>query len=411
MDRKLKNIIIVYDYAYINGGAAKVAIRSAIELSKTYSVIYFSGVGPVCDDLKRSNVKTICLNQDDINSGNRAKSVLYGLWNLSAQKKFESLLNSYNPEDTIIHFHGWVKCLSTSVIKVAKKQHFKCLVTLHDYFSICPNGGLYNYKEKKICNRAPCSKDCYLCNCDKRSYTQKMWRVARQIIQNRFIKNNRELAFISISKLNRALVESKVKSKKFYEVVNPIDISLNNTHVSGKRNVYLYVGRVSNEKGIDLFCEAIRQLQLKGICIEAVVAGDGPLLEELRRKYTEVLFVGWKSREEIDELMRNSRCLVFPSRWYEGAPLTIIESLSRGLPCIVTDCTSATEIIVDGKNGFVFPVDDLAALMRILEKSLSDEVISCLNCIENTDFDYYRDEKHAQRLSDVYVDYLNATSF
>lgn len=411
MDKRLKNIIIVYDYAYINGGAAKVAIRSAIELSKMHSVVYFSGVGPVCDELKASKVKTICLNQNDINSGSRLRSVVYGIWNLSAQKNFERLLKSYSPEDTIIHFHGWVKCLSSSVIKVAKRQHFKCFVTLHDYFSICPNGGVYDYQEKRICNLTPCSKACYVCNCDKRSHFQKMWRVARQIIQNRYVKNNQELAFISISKLNRSVVENKVTSTHFFEVVNPIDISPNNEYVSGKKNVYLYVGRVSNEKGVDLFCEAIRQLHLKGIYIEAIVAGDGPMLDELKRKYPDVSFWGWKNSGEIDELMRKSRCLVFPSRWYEGAPLTIIEALSRGLPCIVTDCTSATEIIVDGKNGFVFPVDDLVALMKILERSLSDEVISRFNCIENTDFNCYRSENHAQRLREVYVEYLNDISF
>lgn len=64
--RKLKNIIVVYDYANINGGAAKVEIQSAIGLSNRYYVCYFAGVDPICDELAKSNIDVKCLNINDI---------------------------------------------------------------------------------------------------------------------------------------------------------------------------------------------------------------------------------------------------------------------------------------------------------------------------------------------------------
>ena len=99
----LKNIIVVYDYAYINGGAAKVAIQGAVGLSNKYHVCYFAAVGPICNELAKSNVEVKCLNINDINSGSRIKAIINGIWNVTAQRKFRKLLAQYDPRDTIVH--------------------------------------------------------------------------------------------------------------------------------------------------------------------------------------------------------------------------------------------------------------------------------------------------------------------
>lgn len=63
---KIKNIIVVCDFANITGGAERVAITSAVSLAETGSnVVMFTGKGPVCNELKNSNVHVICLNQEE----------------------------------------------------------------------------------------------------------------------------------------------------------------------------------------------------------------------------------------------------------------------------------------------------------------------------------------------------------
>ena len=64
---------------------------------------------------------------------------------------------------------GWTKALSSSVFDVAFKMNFKVVLTLHDYFTACPNGGYFDYKENKICKRKPLSWKCIKCNCDSNS--------------------------------------------------------------------------------------------------------------------------------------------------------------------------------------------------------------------------------------------------
>lgn len=55
--------------------------------------------------------------------------------------------------------------------------------------------------------------------------------------------------------------------------------------------------------------------------------------------------------------------------------MTIPEALSAGLPCIVTDCTSATETITDGINGLIYDTGDVEALKQKIQISLEDTVI------------------------------------
>lgn len=410
MRKKLRNVIIVYDYAFVNGGAARVAIQSAIALSNIdeINVTFFSAVGPVCDELQNSSVNCKCLNISDINSGNRIKAMKNGIWNSGAKQAFESLLKEYDANDTVIHFHGWSKALSSVVINRAIKANFRCIITLHDYFTVCPNGGLYNYSTGKICKIVPSSMKCYLCNCDKRSYPQKIWRDIRQIVQNCVVKNCSQLSYISISDLNERVVKPFVQSANFYRVDNPTMVSANK-HTSLGATI-LYVGRLSEEKGAELFCQSICQLKhINEHCVDGVIIGTGTLYEELYSKYQKcVKFVGWKNATEVQQYMENARALVLPSKWYEGAPLTIIEALMKGLPCIVSDCTSAVELIHDDVNGFVFKSGDVNSLAEKIEKILDDNVYSRFvnNIKEQFKPENYHMAMHIDRLMKVYEDCL-----
>ena len=75
-------------------------------------------------------------------------------------------LDGFDPHKTIVHVHGWTKSLSSSVVQEALQRDFQIVISLHDYFVACPNGGFYNYKKKHICRLKPLSKACVLSNCD-----------------------------------------------------------------------------------------------------------------------------------------------------------------------------------------------------------------------------------------------------
>lgn len=373
-----KTIVIVHDRAVISGGAAKIAIRSAIELAKNpdNNIVYFAANTDV-DECLQSNeaIKVVCIDTPHIaNNENKLEAAFYGIWNRQAKFRFTKLLSSLDPKYTVIHIHGWSKALSVSVVAVALKMNFPVLITLHDYFAVCPNGGFFNYQKKKLCHLKPMSWKCIICNCDKRSYFQKIWRCARQMVQNKYVKNSKDIHFAYISERILDLSKPYLKSIKFHYLRNPIDLSdqmVINHHCS---NVFLCAGRVSEEKGVEDFCKAITEVQ-KIADIRGMVVGVGSLLEPLERKYPRIEFVGWANSEQLTKYYQMARALVFPSICNEGSPLTIPEALSAGLPCIVTDCTSATEIITDGINGLIYEAGNVDALIHEIKAVLDDATV------------------------------------
>lgn len=409
MAKELKNIIIAYDCANINGGAAKVAIQSAIVLSHGNNKVYFfAASGPVDEQLQKSKVTVKCLGIDDINHGSKLAAIKNGIWNREVEREFGEFLTEFSPDETIVHIHGWAKALSSAVVKVACDKGFKTFITLHDYFTLCPNGGFYDYQKQEICTRKPMSLACMLCNCDKRNYAQKIWRVARQIVQDWSVRKNPNLAFISISQKNEDIVRPYVKSREFYRVDNPVQLAEYQIEDCSKSNRFLYIGRLSEEKGIELFCQAITELKVVND-IEGIVVGDGVLYETLKNAYPTVQFEGWKSAEEVQGYIQSARALVLPSKWYEGAPLTIIEAMSAGLPCIVSDCTSATEVIEDGINGLIFKNGNVSSLKSAIEKVLDKSIAINLqqNLMRTFEKRKYTDYTHTSILLKGYNEWLN----
>lgn len=398
--KKIENIIIINDYAHINGGAAKVAIQSAIGLSeKGLNVVFFSAVGPIDNALKK-NTKVVCLDQkDSLNCENKIKGAMQGLWNFKASTEIKKLLKEYSPNDTVVHIHGWTKALSSSVFHVLKNDKFSVFVTLHDYFTTCPNGAFYDYSKKCLCDKKPLSVKCICCNCDKRNYFFKIYRIIRQFIQDQNVKKNHDLIYIYISHKNYTIAKKWLsKNAHFIEVINPIELYNNKMDTTNAKKNFLYIGRLSHEKGSDLFCQAITKLKKSGIVI-----GDGEMRSELEEKYKNICFTGWLSHEEIENYILDASALIFSSRCYEGAPLTIVEMLSSGLPCIVSDVTSATELISNEKNGYVFKSDDLNDLCEAIKKLTPEKELSLkINIKRDFERNEYSLENHVERLLDIY---------
>lgn len=361
----VKTVVIVNDFNYTQGGASKVAIDTARLLKEeNIEVIFFSAVNN--EEEKIDGVRYISTNQKEtLKEKNKIKGALNGIYNLKAKKEFKKLLNTLDKEATIIHVHGWTKALSSSIFDIAFKMKFKVVLTLHDYFTACPNGGYFNYKKNEICHLKPLSWKCIKCNCDSRNYGFKLYRVIRQFVQNKIVKLNERLEnVITISEFSEKILKPTLgKNTKITRIYNPIDIDENAEKVdSSKNKYYLYVGRISKEKGVDLFCQAITELRLKGIAV-----GDGDEKEKLENKYPNIEFTGWKNKDEVKQYMKGARALIFPSRWYETAGLTVLEAQSLGIPAIVSSNCAGSEFV---------PKENCFRSVKELKKKVKDEILT-----------------------------------
>lgn len=366
----VKTVVIVNDFNYTQGGASKVAIDTArILKEENINVIFFSAVNK--ENEKIDGVKYISTNQNEaLKEKNKIKGAFNGIYNLKARKEFKQLLNTLDKDTTIIHVHGWTKALSSSVFDIAFKMKFKVVLTLHDYFTACPNGGYFNYKQNEICHLKPLSWKCIKCNCDSRNYGFKLYRIVRQFVQNKIVKLNDRLEnVIAISEFSEKILKPTLgKNTKITRIYNPIDIDENAEKVDPSKNeYYLYVGRISKEKGVDLFCRAITELGYKGIAV-----GDGDEKIKLEKQYPNIEFAGWKNKDEVKQYMKGAKALIFPSRWYEGAPLTPLEAMQYGIPCLASSVSSATEYIEDNGRIFKINTENLKKEILIYEKNVNE---------------------------------------
>lgn len=367
-DRKIKNVVIINDFNYIQGGASKVAIDTAKILKEQgIRVFFFAAVNK--ENEKINGVKYISTNQQEaLKEKNKIKGAINGIYNLKAKKDLKKLLNTLNKENTIIHVHGWTKALSSSVFDIAFKMKFEVVLTLHDYFTACPNGGYFNYKKNEICQFKTLSWKCIKCNCDSRNYGFKFYRVIRQFVQNKIVKLNDKLEnVITISEFSEKILKTTLgKNTRITRIYNPIDIEENLEKVDPSKNeYYLYVGRVSKEKGVDLFCQAISELDYKGI-----VVGDGDERQKLETQFPNIEFTGWKNKDEVKKYMKGAKALIFPSRWYEGAPLTPLEAMQYGVPCICSNISAAVDYSIDDSLIFELNKDELKKKIVYYEKNI-----------------------------------------
>ncbi len=113
--------------------------------------------------------------------------------------------------------------------------------------------------------------------------------------------------------------------------------------LSFPRPVSMYVGRVAVEKGIDDFLS----LDLPG---SKVVVGDGPQLDELKKKYPNVLFTGFQHGESLAKYMASADVFVFPSRT-DTFGIVMLDSLACGVPVAAYPVQGPIDVLIDNKTG------------------------------------------------------------
>ena len=173
-------VVIVSDFGRVNGGAAKVAIESARALAEAgVEVVFACAIGPVSERLIHHNIKIARFEGHEVWAvGSKWAAAKQGIWNAPAGAFLASLLAS-QPKGTVVHLHQWTKAFSPTAIAAAADSGFPVVITCHDYFSFCPVGGYFDFREGKPCQRAPMSLSCITRNCDRASYATSWcaWRV------------------------------------------------------------------------------------------------------------------------------------------------------------------------------------------------------------------------------------------
>jgi glycosyltransferase involved in cell wall biosynthesis len=137
----------------------------------------------------------------------------------------------------------------------------------------------------------------------------------------------------------------------------------------GPGEVFLYLGRLSPEKGVETILRAWRPGH--GTLL---VAGSGPEEGRLRAMAPPgVMFLGSLDGSAVPDLLRRARALLLPSMWYEGQPRVVLEAYAAGVPVLASDVGGLPELVEDGRSGFLLPLDHPEAWTAALQKLLADQ--------------------------------------
>ena len=137
----------------------------------------------------------------------------------------------------------------------------------------------------------------------------------------------------------------------------------------------LCVGRLSEEKGQMLVVRAASLLQKRGVAVDLVLAGDGPLRPQIEQEIDRlelrgaVHVTGWVDNAQVRSLLSEARALVVAS-FAEGLPVVIMEAFAMGRPVISTTIAGIPELVENDVSGWLIPSGDLEMLADAMQKAL-----------------------------------------
>lgn len=299
----------------------------------------------------------------------RLRLAAAALWNRAAARRLRRLLEQERP--AVVHFHNTFPLLSASALRAAKRAGVAVVQTLHNFRLFCPNGLLLR-------SGSPC-RDClghafpwpglrHACYRASRAATAL---AAGAVLARRLSGTWHDGvdAYIALSQFARRIfVSAGVPEGKLR--VKPNFVHPDPGPGDGRGGYVLYLGRLSQEKGIRVLLEAWRMLRPAG---RLRIVGDGPLGTSLREQYREpgLEWAGRLPHDEALEALRRAAWLAVPSICYEGSPLAVLEALAVGTPVIASDLGGLPELVEPERTGWLAPAGDAQAWAAVLDRALS----------------------------------------
>jgi len=133
-----------------------------------------------------------------------------------------------------------------------------------------------------------------------------------------------------------------------------------------------WIGRAVPVKAPHRILEIAKECEKRGLTVQFVIVGEGPLLSDLKslakEKELPVAFLGWQS--DIEKILSFSDLVLLTSE-NEGTPVALIQAQMAGIPVLTTDVGSASEVIINGQSGFClkYSAKDFADKIELLSKS------------------------------------------
>ena len=289
-------------------------------------------------------------------------------------------ITSYAPD--VVHVHNFAYYASPSILMAVKSMGVPLVMTLHNYRLICVNGLLM--RGGRICVRCvrqswPIWGAYYGCFQQSRLkslvlqliFSYHRWRgtfrlVDRFLVLSEFARNRLAESALGVP-LERFFVTTSSTLEAVYSAPQ------------ARNRRLLYVGRLSQEKGISFLLQLFTQC-----AYELDIIGAGPYssdVEVAAAQYSDrVLYHGQQTQQEVKHYMSSCYALLLPSLWYEGLPHVLIEAYALGTPVIASDNESLRQFVTHEESGLCCSPEDLSSWSTALHRIQSDDTLYAHLC-------------------------------
>lgn len=280
------------------------------------------------------------------------------IWWSQGHAAMRKMVRAFKPD--VVHVHNTFQALSPAVLQAVSAEGVPLVQTLHNFRLICPQAMLL--RDGKVC------EDC-VGKPPWRGVVRGCYRgsVAQTAVLSGMLLVHRALGtyasevdrFIALSEFSRRkLIEGGLPADRI--AVKPNFFDWPESPVVEGRAGGLFIGRLSQEKGIGVLLAARREHGLSDV----TVIGGGEAYEHEVAQAFGAAYMGFQPLDAVVARLRQASFLVLPSICYENFPRTIVEAYACGVPVLASRMGAMAELVDDGVTGLLFePGDarDLAA--------------------------------------------------
>lgn len=386
-------ILLIHTHYQLHGGEDAV-VEQELELLKQYYTL-----------------EVLCFQNKGGWKG--ALQFIGSIWNTSAAKEVRRKIQEFKPD--VVHVHNWHFASGPLVFREVNRLCIPIVHTVHNYRLLCPSGILLH-------------KGSLFTNSLQQSFP---WKAVRKKVYRSSIVLTFWLAFV-VWFHKKIGTWKKIDS---YVCLTPFAVDLfqqSNFGVSKNRfNVkpnftiapkvresverekhFLYIGRLSEEKGIETLLNAFKNSR-----ILLKIAGDGPLKDlvlNATKQSSNIIYLGNLANEKVTEELRKTQALIFPSIWYETFGLVNIEAFANETPVLASNIGAPQSLIIDDYNGFHFEPGNVNNLKEVFVKfdalSTSEKKRMGSNAFQNYQ-ESYSPELQLKYFNSIYSKVLKNRSY
>ena len=316
-------------------------------------------------------------------------------------------IESFQPD--VIHCFSIGAPVTPHFMEFAESKGIPIVFSFRDYYYICPKNYMLNDKNE-VLHKHESALECILHHQPKRNILFDTLLYLKQSHHKSIIKKHIDY-FLTPSENLTQFVSNHFK-KEGKTLANPILIKQNqNSNSEGK--YILFVGRLVPEKGVLTLLKAFQNISKQFPNEKLWIVGDGNQIVELQNftennKLQNVLFLGNKSREELQEIYANCKFSVVPSEYLEAYGNVILESFAFGKTVITSDLVGIKEEIEQNNVGLTYSFKNQEALEEKMIELLSNSGLK--SELENNIPKYLASKTFSKHFEDLATIYENLLS-